>query len=148
MTARIANPGRTLPGAGEAIGKLMGAIHSGGAPEETLNLTHLRASQINGCAFCINMGNTEARKNGETDQRLDLVAAWRDAPCFTDAERAALALTEVVTRLADQNDPVPDDVWAEAAKHYDDKALGAIVLNVAVTNMFNRVNVSVHQPIA
>lgn len=147
MDARIKNPGRVLPGAGEGIGSLMAAIRSAGVPEETLELVHLRVSQINGCAFCVDMGVAQARRGGESEDRLALVAAWHDAPCFTDAERAALALAEAATRLADRTDPVPDRVWDAAARHFDEQALGALVLAVAVTNLFNRVNVSIRQPV-
>ena len=94
--------------------------------DATLDLVHLRASQINGCSVCVDMHAPRMRKAGETDERLFAVAAWRDAPYFTDAERAALALTEAVTRLADRADPVPDDVWAEAARHYDERARAAL----------------------
>lgn len=147
MDARIKNPGRTLPGAGEGIGQLMAAIQAGGVPQTTLELVHLRVSQINGCAFCVDMGVKQARKGGETEDRLAAVAAWYDAPYFTDAERAALALAEAATRLADRTDAVPDEVWDAAARFFDESALGALVLNIAVTNLFNRVNVSIRQPV-
>ena len=115
-------------------------------PVTTLELVHLRASQINGCSFCVDLGAHNLKKAGETDERLFAVAAWREAPYFTDAERAALALAEAVTRLADQADPVPDAVWNEAARHYDEKGLAALVLMIATTNLFNRVNVTTRQP--
>jgi AhpD family alkylhydroperoxidase len=106
----------------------------------------LRASQINGCSFCVDMGARQMKKCGETDERVFAVAAWREAPYYSDAERAALALAEAVTRLSDRPDPVPDPVWDEAARHYDEKALAAILLMIATTNVFNRLNVSVKQP--
>jgi AhpD family alkylhydroperoxidase len=146
MEARIKNPAMALPGALDAILAVNTAAHKGGVPEATLHLAHLRASQINGCGACVDGGVKYARKAGETDQRLFAVSAWRDAPYFTDAERAALALTEAVTRLADSSDPVPDAVWNDAAKHYDDRALSALVLSISVTNLFNRINVSTRQP--
>jgi AhpD family alkylhydroperoxidase len=121
-------------------------VHKAGLPPETLGLVHLRASQINGCSFCVDAGSRQAKKSGETDERLFAVAAWREAPYFTDAERAALALTEAVTRLSDRPDPVPDEIWAEAAKHFDEKGLAALLLWIATTNVYNRVNVSVRQP--
>src|ERR1700751_1487438 len=96
---------------------LFKAIYAGGVPEKTLELVHLRASQINGCSFCVDMGAKNAKKNGETDERLFASAAWREAPYFTDAERAALALTEATTRLADRGDAVTDEIWNEAARH-------------------------------
>jgi AhpD family alkylhydroperoxidase len=146
MEARMTNPGRTLPGVGGAIGTMMGAIHGTGVPAGTLELVHLRTSQINGCAFCVDMAAGDLRKGGESDERLAGVAVWREGPWFTDAERAALGLAEAATRLADRPDPVPDEVWDEAARHYDEKALGGLLLQIALTNFFNRVNVSIRQP--
>ena len=105
----------------------------------------IRASQINGCAFCINMHTHDARKAGESEERLAAVAAWRDTPYFTDAERAALALSESVTRLSDRADPVPDAIWNEAAKHYDEKGLASLLLIISLTNIFNRFNVATRQ---
>jgi len=145
MDARITNPARTLPGVREAVGGLMRAARSAGVPEATLELVHLRASQINGCGFCVDMGSRSARKAGESDERLAAVAAWRETPYFTDAERAALALTESATRLADRTDPVPDAVWDSAARLYDEPALAALVLAIATTNLFNRVNATTKQ---
>jgi len=145
MQARMANPGMVLPGAMPAIQQLLEASQAGGVPPATLDLVHLRVSQINGCSACVNGGTRSARKAGETEDRLALVAAWRDAPYFTDAERAALALAEAATRLADRPDPVPDQVWDAAAAHYDKKGLAAIVLMIAVTNMFNRLNATTRQ---
>ena len=115
-------------------------------PAATLGLVHLRASQINGCSFCVNSGSKHAKEAGETDERLWAVAAWRESPYFDDAERAALALTESVTRLSDRADPVPDAIWDEAARHYDERQLAALVLWIATTNVFNRVNVATRQP--
>jgi AhpD family alkylhydroperoxidase len=145
MEARMKNPAGVLPGAFDAIMGINAAIAKGGAPEAVLHLTHLRASQINGCGACIDGGVKYAKKAGETDERLFAVSAWREAPYFSDAERAALALSEAVTRLNDRADPVPDEVWTEAAKHFDERALSALVLHVAVTNLFNRLNVSTRQ---
>jgi AhpD family alkylhydroperoxidase len=139
------NPASILPGAMQAIQALIAATEKGGTPASTLQLVHLRASQINGCGACIDGGARRAKAEGETDERLFAVAAWRDAPYFSDAERAALALTEAVTRLGDRSDPVPDDVWSEAAKHYDERALSALVLSIATTNLFNRLNVTTRQ---
>jgi len=115
-----------------------------GVPAETLALAHLRASQINGCGVCVDMA-FRYRKPEESSERLFAVSAWRDTPYFTDAERAALALTEAVTRLADRSDPVPDEVWNEAKRHYNDPQLAAILLHVAVTNVWNRLNVATRQ---
>jgi AhpD family alkylhydroperoxidase len=103
-----------------------------------LELVHLRASQVNGCSFCVDYHSRSLKQAGESDERLFAVAAWREAPYFTDAERAALALAEAATRIADRADPVPDEIWEEAAHHYDEKGLAAIILMIAMTNLFNR----------
>ena len=145
MQARMSNPAMILPDAMNAIQTLLKATRKGGVPSATLELVHLRASQINGCSFCVDSGARSARKAGETDERLFAVAAWREAPYFTDAERAALALTEAVTRLADREDPVPDRVWDEAAQHYDERGLAALILMIATTNLFNRLNATTRQ---
>ncbi len=117
-----------------------------GVPERTVGLVHLRASQVNGCSVCVDMhARLLKKKTGETDEKLIAVAAWRDAPYFTDAERAALAFTEAVTRLSDRADPVPDDVWAEAARHYDERALAALVIAIAAVNAWNRLNIATRQ---
>ncbi len=115
-------------------------------PGATLGLVHLRASQINGCSFCVDSGSKHAKQAGETDERLFAVAAWREAPYFTDAERAALALAEAVTRLGDREDPVPDEIWKDAVRHYDERGLAALILWIATTNVFNRLNVTTRQP--
>ncbi len=145
MQARMSNPAMILPDAMHAIGALLTTIRKGGVPAATLELVHLRASQINGCSFCVDSGARSAKKAGETDERLFAVAAWREAPYFTDAERAALALTEAATRLADRVDPVSDAIWDEAARHYDEQGLAALVLMIATTNLFNRVNATTRQ---
>jgi AhpD family alkylhydroperoxidase len=139
MQARINHPVMIFPTAMKA---LLALSNSTGAtlPESTRNLIALRASQINGCAVCLEMHATDMRKAGETDERLFTVEAWRDAPYFSDAERAALALTEATTRLADRPDAVPDDIWAEAAKHYDEQQLAALVIAIASINTWNRLN--------
>ncbi|MFE4646288.1 carboxymuconolactone decarboxylase family protein [Streptomyces sp. NPDC056730] len=115
-------------------------------PATTQELVKLRASQINGCGFCTDMHTKDAAHAGETSVRLNLVAAWREATVFTDAERAALELTEQGTRIADAAGGVTDEVWANAAKHYDEDQLAALVLAIAVINTFNRMNVIVQQP--
>ncbi|GHI04412.1 alkylhydroperoxidase [Streptomyces cellostaticus] len=115
-------------------------------PASTRELVNLRASQINGCAGCIDMHTKEAAAAGETAVRLHLVAAWREAKVFTDAERAALELTEQGTRIADAAGGVPDEVWANAAKHYDEDQLAALVTQIALINAFNRGNVMTQQP--
>jgi AhpD family alkylhydroperoxidase len=140
------HPALVLPEATKAIQELVKVLQSAGVPEETMGLVHLRASQINGCGFCVVSGAVSARKAGETEERLFAVSAWRDAPWFNKSERAALGLAEAVTRLSDRSDPVPDDIWDEAAKHFDERQLAALVLWIATTNLFNRVNVPTRQP--
>ncbi|GAA2076456.1 carboxymuconolactone decarboxylase family protein [Streptomyces albiaxialis] len=145
-TPRIPNPAMAVPGAVTAIRDLFSSLQQGGVPQKTMELVHLRVSQINGCGFCVEFGVRGAKKNGETDERLHAVAAWRESTRFDDAERAALALAEYATRLADRSDPVPDPVWEDAAKHYDEQGLSALVLMIGLTNLVNRVNVTTKQP--
>jgi AhpD family alkylhydroperoxidase len=145
MQARMKNPAMIVPGAIEALQALGKSAEQCGVPARTLGLVHLRASQINGCSVCVDMHTRLFKKADETDERLFTVAAWRDTPYFTDAERAALALTEAVTRLSDRADPVPDDIWNEAARHYDEKALAGLVLAIAAINSFNRINAATRQ---
>jgi AhpD family alkylhydroperoxidase len=139
------NPASVLPDAMTAIQTLYKSIYRGGVPQTTLELVHLRASQINGCSACVDTGARNARKAGESDERLATVAAWRETPYFTDAERAALALAEAATRLADRADSVPDEIWDAAAEHYTSEQLAAIVLMIGVTNLFNRLNATTRQ---
>jgi AhpD family alkylhydroperoxidase len=145
MPARMKNPAMIIPSAMPAIQALAEATRQGGLPSATLGLVHLRASQINGCGPCVDAGSRGAKQAGETDERLFAVAAWRETPYYTDAERAALALTEAVTRLSDRADPVPDEIWDEAAKHYDEQGLAALVLAITTANVFNRLNVTTRQ---
>jgi AhpD family alkylhydroperoxidase len=146
MQARMKNPAMIVPDAMPALQALAKSAQQGGVPPRTLALVHLRASQINGCSACVDGGARGARQADETDERLFAVAAWREAPYFSDAERAALALTEAVTRLSDRTDPVPDEIWNEAARHYDEPALAALILAIATTNVWNRLNVAIRQP--
>ncbi len=145
MQARMKNPVMIFPRAMQAMLALNASTDQSGLPKSTIKLIHLRVSQINGCSMCVDMHARELRQADETDDRLFSVAAWRDAPYFTDAERAALALAECVTRLSDRPDPVPDDVWDEAARHYDEKGLAALLLTIATINVWNRLNVPVRQ---
>ena len=145
MQARMKNPVVVLPEAMAPIQALYGAATKGGVPPAIGHLVHLRTSQINGCGYCIDGGVKHAKKAGETDERLFAVSAWRDTPYFTDAERAALALSEEVTRLSDRSDPVPDKVWNEAVKHFDEKGLASLLLVISLTNVFNRFNVATRQ---
>jgi AhpD family alkylhydroperoxidase len=145
MQARMKNPAMIIPGAMQAMQALAGAADKTGLPQRTRDLVHLRASQINGCSVCVDMHARMLKRTDETDERLFAVAAWRDAPYFTDAERAALALTEAITRLDTHSEPVPDDVWNEAARHYDEKTLGGLVLAIGVINLWNRLNIATKQ---
>jgi AhpD family alkylhydroperoxidase len=140
VQARIENPVFTVPGAMQALQSLGAAVRQADVPETTLYLVDLRASQINGCSVCVDMHARELKAAGEPDERIFSVAAWREAPYYTDAERAALALTEAATRLADQSDPIPDHLWREAARHYDEPQLAALVIAIAQINLWNRVN--------
>lgn len=145
MHARMNNPAMVVPDAMSALLALSKATKKIGVPGQTFELVHLRASQINGCSVCVQMHAQDLTKAGESADRVSTVAAWRDAPYFTDAERAALALTEAVTRVADRSDTVPDEVWAEAAEHYDEQQLAAIVMEIGLINLWNRLNIATRQ---
>ena len=145
MEARIANPAISVPGAMDALLALSKSATKAGVPHRTLELLHLRASQINGCSVCVDMHSKGLQQAGETVERIFAVGAWREAPYFTDAERAALALTECVTRLADRPDPVPDEVWNEAAAHFTEPQLAALVVDMAAINAWNRLNAATRQ---
>jgi AhpD family alkylhydroperoxidase len=134
-----------LPHVMTAMQSLQGAAQASGLPEKTAHLVHLRASQINSCGFCVDLHPRMMKKAGESDRRIISVAAWREAPFYTEAERAALALTEALTRIADREEPVPDTIWSEAARHYDEKALAALVVEIAAINVWNRFNVATRQ---
>ena len=134
-----------IPQAMQALQALGKSTEDRGIPDSTIKLVQLRASQINGCSVCVDMHARDMKRAGETDERLFAVAAWRDAPYFTDAERAALALAEALTRLDDRADAVPDDVWNEAARHYDERELSALLLSIALINVWNRLNVATRQ---
>jgi AhpD family alkylhydroperoxidase len=135
-----------VPESLQALLALAKSAKRGGLPPTTPFLVHLRASQINGCSFCSEMHSRELKEAGEPDERIWTVVAWREAPYFTDAERAALALTEAVTRLSDRADPVPDEIWEEAAAHYDELAMASLLIEIGVINVFNRFNAAVRQP--
>jgi AhpD family alkylhydroperoxidase len=145
MQARIDSPALTVPGAMQALQRLAAAVRHTGLPETTLYLVEMRASQINGCAVCLDMHAREMKNAGEPNERIVSIAAWREAPYFSDAERAALALTEAATRLADRADPVPDEVWDEAARQYDESQLAGLVLAISSINVWNRINVTTRQ---
>ena len=145
MKARINNPAITVPGALEAAQNLAASATKAGIPDTTLYMVELRASQINGCSVCVDIHSRELEHAGETSERIHMVAAWREAPYFSEAERAALALTEAATRIADNPDPVSDEVWDEAARHYSEPQLASLVIAIAAINAFNRVNASTRQ---
>jgi AhpD family alkylhydroperoxidase len=139
------NPVMIVPDAMKAMYALKASVEKSAVPPRTLGLVELRASQINGCSVCVDMHPRMLKKLGETDERLFAVAAWHDAPWFDDAERAALALTEAVTRLSDRSDAVPDEIWNEAARHYDEKGLASLLLTIGMINVWNRLNVATRQ---
>lgn len=145
MEARMKNPATIIPAAMKPIMELMKAAQSQGLPQELLEMIHLRVSQVNGCSFCVDAGLKNLRKLGESDERIGLVAAWREAPYYTDSERAALALAEAATRLADRPDSVSDEIWNDAADHFDEQQLAALLLMIATTNLFNRLNAPIRQ---
>ena len=145
LPARMKNPADILPEAVRPLQTLYAVVQGSGVPAKTLGLVHLRASQINGCAFCVDTGVAHAKQAGETDERLHAVAAWRESPHFDAGECAALALAEAATRLADTPDSVSDEIWDAAAKHYDERKLGGLVIWIALTNLFNRINVTTRQ---
>ena len=144
-TERMPNPAVLLPDAMAALTALNTAIAGAGVDGKVLALSHLRASQINGCGPCVAGDAHQARRHGATADQVNAVAAWRETPWFSAEERAALALTEAVTRLADKPDPVPDQLWDVAAKHFDQKELAALLLNIAISNAVNRLNAPTRQ---
>ena len=145
MEARMNHPAMVLPDAMPALQAVGASVGQGGLAPLTIELVNMRASQINGCAVCLEGHARHAKADGETDERLAVVAGWRDAPFFTEAERAALALTEAVTRLSDRTDPVPDEIWDEVGRHYNEKGAAALVLAIANINVWNRLNVTPRQ---
>jgi len=147
MQARMTHPVYVLPDAMQALLALSKAAQSGTVPAATHQLIQLRVSQINGCSVCVDMHARELKDAGETDERIWGAGAWRESPYFSDAERAALALAEYVTRLADTPDPVPDAVWDEAADHYDEKELSSLLVSIASINVWNRLNAATRQPV-
>ncbi|HTB77013.1 MAG TPA: carboxymuconolactone decarboxylase family protein [Polyangiaceae bacterium] len=145
MEPRIKNPAMSLPGAFEALQALHKATEKAGVPRATLEFMNLRASQINGCSVCVDMHSRALKKLGEKDVRIFALSAWREAPYYSDAERAALALTEAGSRLSDRADPVPDEVWKEAARHYNEVQLSALVMSIGMINLWNRLNAVTRQ---
>jgi len=143
------NPMMIVPGALQAMQALQTLGKSleqqGVVPWRTIDLVQLRVSQINGCSFCVQEHARLLKEAGETDERLFAVAVWRDASYFSAAERAALALAEAVTRIADQADPVPDAIWDETARHYDEQGLAILVLMISTANLFTRLGTATRQ---
>ena len=141
MKARMGNPAMIVPNALQSLLAVGKAVTEGGElPNRTRHLVHLRASQINGCSYCVNMHAADAIKDGDTPSRIFAVSAWRHTGYFTDEERAALA--EAVTRLSDREDPVPDEVWDEAADYFNERQLAGLLLEIAMVNTWNRLMVS------
>ena len=145
MSSEFVNIYKAFPEGYRAVSELERVVAASPLDHATFELVKLRASQLNGCAYCIDMHHKDARAAGETEERLYMLAAWREATVYTESERAALALTEAVTRLADRPDPVPDEIWDEAARHYDERQLGALVLSIASINVWNRLNAATRQ---
>ena len=145
MQARMKQPAFVIPEAMKAMQALSKCAEGRNVPAATLALVHMRVSQINGCAVCLELHTRPEFFAKDTDARNLTLAGWRDAPFFTDAERAALALAEAVTRIADRPDPVSDEVWAEAARHYDEPAMAALLLFISSVNVWNRLNVATRQ---
>ena len=145
MQQRMTSVAMLVPDAYQALMALGKSAKSGKLPARTALLVELRASQINGCGFCVDMHARELKRSGDTDERIYAVAAWRDTPYFTEAERAALALTEAATRIADRPDAVTDEIWNEAKRHYDEQALASLIIEIGLINIWNRFNVIVRQ---
>jgi AhpD family alkylhydroperoxidase len=145
MQARINNPALSVSGALDGLRDFGMAARTGDVPEATLALVQLRVSQINGCSVCADIHSRELEHLGASAERLHTLAVWRETPYFSDAERAALALAEAATRLADNPDPVPDGIWDEAASHYSEQQLAVLVVSVAAVNAFNRLNAATRQ---
>ncbi|MEV0255336.1 carboxymuconolactone decarboxylase family protein [Streptomyces sp. NPDC050732] len=142
MQARMQHPALLIPEAMKALLTLSKVIRKQGLPQATIELVQLRVSQINGSSVCVAGNARSAAAAGATVEQRSAVAAWRNTPCFTAAERSALALAEAATRLADRPDPVPKAIWDEAAKHFTERELAALVLAIGAANMFNRINIT------
>jgi AhpD family alkylhydroperoxidase len=143
MEARMKNAAN--PDVMTAVRHLHKAIGAGGVDPRLLSLLHLRTSQINDCAPCVFSSITTAKQAGETDERLHHVAVWRETPFFTEEERAALALAEAATRLQDGAPGVTDEIWDAAADHFSEDQLSSIILEIATTNFFNRINRTIRE---
>lgn len=147
MQARIKNPVSLLPDVLPGLLAAAKGAEPDGLPLVTRKLVHLRASQINGCSVCVDMHSRELQQAGQSNERLFAVAAWRHTPYFTEAERAALALTECLTRICDAGDPVPDEIWEQVMGHYDEAAAAALIVHIGIINLFNRLALGVRQQV-
>jgi AhpD family alkylhydroperoxidase len=147
LKPRMNHPVQIFPEAMRALQALGKAAHNPAVPLRTLMLVELRASQINGCSVCVDMHSRDLKKHGDADERIFGVSAWRENPAFDAAERAALALTEELTRISDRPNAVSDEVWAEAARHYDEAGLATLLIAIANINVWNRLNVGVRQAV-
>ena len=145
LEPRLKNAIYLLPDVLPALLAVNKAASPEGLPLVLLKLVHLRASQINGCGVCCDMHARELKKEGEPDKRINTVAAWRETPWFSPQERAALALTEALTRIADRPEAVTDEIWNEAARVFDEKELMALVVQIGLINVFNRINCATRQ---
>ena len=145
MQSRLKNSAMLLPDAMQALLSMITAVEKSGLSATIRGLVHLRVSQVNGCSVCVDLGWRQLKKTGETDERLFAISAWRDAPYFTDAERVAMALAEAATRVADQPDPVPDALWNEATRYFDERELSALTFSIALANALNRLNITTRQ---
>ena len=145
MQPRIKNPVFTMAGTREALLAISEATEACGVPRATLDLVHLRVAQINGCSVCVDMHSRALEKLGEKSTRIFALGAWRETPYYTEPERAALALAEAATRLSDRADAVPDEVWKEASRHFSEPELAALVMTIAIANLWNRLNVPTRQ---
>jgi|SRR6185369_7915673 AhpD family alkylhydroperoxidase len=145
MEPRMKHPVFVLPGAYKGLNAMAEAAKSTGIDENLMELVHLRASQINGCAVCLHMHAAALQKNGESYERVLGVAAWRDSPFYSDAERVALELTEELTRIADRGEAVSDELWTAATKHFDEEQLSALLISISAINVWNRLNAATRQ---
>jgi AhpD family alkylhydroperoxidase len=142
---RMKHPVYVIPDAMSALQALAKSSQVDGLSPALHAMIHLRASQINGCSGCVQIHSREMKHAGEPDHRIYAVAAWRDTEYFSDAERAVLALTEALTRISDRPDPVPDEIWNDVARHFDETELAALLVSIASINVWNRLNVSIRQ---
>ncbi len=142
---RMPNPAQILPDSSKGIGHLLAAVAKGGLSTTTAELVAVRASQLNGCSACVQSHVEALQSAGESLDRIVGVSAWGESPYFDEAERAALALTDALTRLADSHDPVSDELWREVTKHYDEQQVAALILQISTINLFNRINVTVRE---